>query len=143
MTDQSTVSTILHIIQSWAEQRKDIIGLALIGSHARGEARRDSDLDLVILTDKTDLFHSSSNWLQEIKWQQVGASVKSTEDANYGVVWSRHVMLSTGLEIEFCFAPLWWITNPVESKSLEILNKGNKILLDPEKYFHTALQCKE
>ena len=36
----------------WAREREDVAALVLVGSWARGTNRPDSDIDLVILTEK-------------------------------------------------------------------------------------------
>lgn len=35
----------------WAQNREDVLGILLVGSWARGTARADSDLDLMVLVD--------------------------------------------------------------------------------------------
>jgi predicted nucleotidyltransferase len=49
------VGELLDRVTRWAAARSDLIGLALVGSHARGEARPDSDIDLVLLARRTSL----------------------------------------------------------------------------------------
>jgi predicted nucleotidyltransferase len=41
---------IIDAIVIWATAEPTIKALALVGSHARGTARADSDIDLVLLT---------------------------------------------------------------------------------------------
>lgn len=51
------VSAILADVCRWARSRSDILGVALVGSHASGRAGEESDVDLAIVTDtwvKTD-----------------------------------------------------------------------------------------
>jgi hypothetical protein len=40
---------ILQIIVDWAKKQPTIQAVAVVGSHARGAARADSDIDLVLL----------------------------------------------------------------------------------------------
>jgi Nucleotidyltransferase domain len=47
---QARVGELLERATAWARRRPDIRGLALVGSWARGSARTDSDVDLVVLT---------------------------------------------------------------------------------------------
>ena len=42
---------IIRSVADWAARQEDIIGVAVVGSWARKNARMDSDVDLVILTD--------------------------------------------------------------------------------------------
>jgi hypothetical protein len=43
------IAAFTEAITAWAAARTDIVGVAVVGSHARGTSRTDSDLDLVIL----------------------------------------------------------------------------------------------
>jgi predicted nucleotidyltransferase len=45
------VNDFLVELRQWAAERCDILALAVIGSHARGTARPDSDVDVVIIVD--------------------------------------------------------------------------------------------
>src|SRR6185436_15676830 len=96
--------------------RSDIVGLALVGSWARGTASADSDIDLILLTPNPDTFRISTAWLTQIDWPKLGLSVQSCRDAKYGVVWSRHVRLSDRMQIEFGFAfPSWTASRPCDA----------------------------
>src|SRR6266542_5736970 len=96
-----TLARLLQAVTAWASARNDIIGLALVGSYARGTANAESDIDLVLLTPAPNAFRESLNWLTEIDWSSLGVSVNSTRDAQYGAVWSRHAQLSNGVRVEF------------------------------------------
>ena len=71
--------------------RRDILALALVGSWARGEARTNSDIDLMFLTEQPLLFRKNAAWLKEIDWDD--RQIERWEDKDYGAVWSRHVYL--------------------------------------------------
>jgi 8-oxo-dGTP pyrophosphatase MutT (NUDIX family) len=47
---EDRVESILAGITCWAASRRDLCAVALVGSWARGAARDDSDIDLVLLT---------------------------------------------------------------------------------------------
>ncbi len=52
-------------------------------------------------------------------------------DVFYGAVWSRHVILSDGCEVEFSFgAPSWANATPVDQGTLSVISKGWHVLLD-------------
>ena len=46
---------LLNKVTQWAKNT-GITGLALIGSYARGEARADSDIDLILVTPQPSMF---------------------------------------------------------------------------------------
>ena len=46
----------------WASTREDMQAIALVGSYARGAARTDSDIDVVLLTDEPQIY------LEDIRW---------------------------------------------------------------------------
>jgi predicted nucleotidyltransferase len=60
------VGTLLGRITNWAQARPDVRAVALVGSWARGAARPDSDVDLMLLVDEPELFERETDWLEEI-----------------------------------------------------------------------------
>jgi hypothetical protein len=122
---------VLVEVMQWAEARS-FSGLALVGSYARGQARERSDIDLVLLANDPDVFRQDAAWLTEIAWSRAGVHPLAHEDAQYGAVWSRHVQLDNGLEIEFSFAPLSWAdTTPIDPGTRRVVMDGCRILYDP------------
>jgi predicted nucleotidyltransferase len=49
-----SVAEILIGVRGWAARQAGVSGVALVGSHARGAARADSDVDLVLLCEAPD-----------------------------------------------------------------------------------------
>lgn len=131
-SQMSPIAPLLEVVTEWAAIRGDIVGLALVGSWARGTALPDSDIDLILLTPNPDAFHISSAWLMEIDWLRLGLSVQSFRDAKYGVVWSRHVELSGGTLVEFSFGlPSWAATRPCDAGTQSVVSRGCRVLFDP------------
>ena len=62
MKNLEHIRNFLNAFVSWASAHTDVQAIALVGSFARGEARDDSDIDLVILTDQPQTY------LEELKW---------------------------------------------------------------------------
>jgi hypothetical protein len=123
------VEHVLAAVTVWAECRT-VRGLALVGSHARGQAKPDSDVDLILLVNDPLLFRTDTAWLAEIDW---GFRPVAHRDADYGAVWSRHVRLADGLEIEFGFAsPSWADVEPVDAGTQRVITDGCRILNDPD-----------
>jgi len=53
---------ILQTILAWATAQPKIRAVALVGYHARGTARSNSDIDLMLLTTDPDTFRADSTW---------------------------------------------------------------------------------
>jgi predicted nucleotidyltransferase len=117
------VPQLTERLVSWARERADIRGLALVGSWARGGARPDSDLDVVLLT--TSLEH-----YKELTWP--GAELVRTRD--WGGLTERRLRLASGLELEFGVAPLEWAsTDPLDEGTQAVVRDGMRILHDPDR----------
>jgi hypothetical protein len=127
----SSIEQLLTVVTRWTESRDDVLGLALVGSQAQGTASEDLDVDFVLLIIEPEDFRVDDTWLQEVQWIFLGLSVAAWRDVIYGAVWSRHVVLSDGCEVEFSFgAPSWANTTPVDQGTLSVISKGWRILLD-------------
>jgi predicted nucleotidyltransferase len=127
--DDAQIDEILSRIAAWARSRADILGLALVGSWARGTARYDSDIDLVILVSEPEKFRADVHWLAEIEWTD--RDITAWHDAQYGSAWSRHVELWPDREIELTFcAPSWAATNPIDPGTIQVVSGGCRILVD-------------
>ena len=127
------VGSILEKVTRWATGRNDISAVALVGSWARGTARADSDIDLVLLTPDPLRFRQNDRWLGEIDWRSIGATVATWRYADYGIVWSRHLRLADGTEIEFGFGPLAWASvDAIDPGTFQVIGDGCRILYDPQ-----------
>jgi predicted nucleotidyltransferase len=51
----------------WAQGQAGVNAVALVGSHARGVARSDSDVDLVILADHPDAYLTNPEWVDKVR----------------------------------------------------------------------------
>jgi hypothetical protein len=125
------VERVLCEILTWVEREHAVRGLALAGSYARGAACKDSDIDVVVLVEDPESF-LNERWLDEIDWRRVGASPVETRFVRYGLVWSNHVQLEDGLEVEFGFAPLSWAARPLDIGTRQVISGGCRILYDPD-----------
>lgn len=115
------VKQALEVVLQWTQGQPSIRGLALVGSHARRQARPDSDVDLVFLVDDPDQFRVDAAWLTEIDWNSVTMRPVAHRDAQYGVLWARHVQLDNDLEIEFGFAPRSWADSPIDPGTWQVV----------------------
>jgi uncharacterized protein len=126
--DGEQLEKMLALIMAWAHSRTDILALALVGSRARGDARPDSDVDLVLLASEPQAFRHDETWPGEIAWRNGG--VVHQHDADYGAAWSRHIEVDNG-EIEFAFAgEAWAAVDPVDAGTARVISDGCRILVD-------------
>lgn len=122
----------LEAATHWARERDDIVGLALIGSHARDAARPDSDVDLSVLCKHSDVLTDNQDWAARF-----GKILKiSTEQ--YGVTCSVRVFYDAGLEVEFGIADPSWASLPLDSGTRRVISDGIRILYDPIGLFGKA-----
>jgi predicted nucleotidyltransferase len=119
----SAESFIEHV-RRWAEVRDDIRALALVGSHARGDARSDSDVDLVVVC--TD----SARYLADTDWLSTFDEVTRFSFEDWGQVQSVRVFYRNGPEVEFGITGTAWMAIPPDRGTAEVLKNGSSILLD-------------
>ncbi|MBZ0291335.1 MAG: nucleotidyltransferase domain-containing protein [Anaerolineae bacterium] len=118
----------------WAGDQSDIQAVALVGSYARGTAREDSDVDLVIVTSDPKLYLNDNAWVDSF------GSVQSIQHEDWGLVQSKRVMYEGGLEVEFGITTTEWTqTEAVDPGTAAVVSDGMRILYDPHGVLH-ALQ---
>ena len=133
MTSAAQLEQIVVVLTAWAERTPSILGLALIGSHARGVARADSDIDVMVLTQEPDLFLHSVAWIEDIDWGAAHSSIAGWRDVQYGRVWSRHFRLADGSALELSFAePNWAAVDPLDAGTRDAIAGGFRVLFDRE-----------
>jgi uncharacterized protein len=121
------VQRILDLAREWAEAKTDVRGLALVGSWARGEAHPDSDVDLVLLAVRKERYVADDDWLRHLGCRAVVGT------APRGPVVERRVRMASGLEVEFCLAPLYWASLfPLDSSTRRVAADGMQLLHDPD-----------
>jgi hypothetical protein len=132
MIPSTAITPLLTLFVRWAVSDDDVLAVALAGSYARGETRPDSDVDLVVLTTDQERFRRQSQWVEDFHWEHLGVQVSSWADEDYGALWSRRLVLSSGLEVEVGFAaPSWAAIDPIDAGTQQVVRGGMRILLDP------------
>jgi hypothetical protein len=122
---------VANAVADWASAQADIRGLTIIGSHARGAARPDSDIDLTALALDPKAFKADTVWPHAIAWP--GMRLINWADESYGVVWSRRIRFEPSCEVELSFGPLSWAAlNPVDLGTRRIVLDGFRVLYDPD-----------
>jgi uncharacterized protein len=135
-------NAIVSAVTAWALAREDIRAMALVGSWARGNPHQDSDIDLLLLSDCADEYRRRRKWLTEIDFAGVGYRVLSTENASYGLVWSRHVTLVPTAEVELTFARRSWARiNPVDVGTRSVVRDAFRVIFDQDRILATLVDA--
>jgi len=105
--------------------RRDIIGLLLVGSCAGNAVRPDSDFDLIVLTTD-EARYADNSWANEL------AIGELTRIQPWGPITERRFATASGLEVEIGIgAPDWANTNPVDAGTHSVVTDGARPLHDP------------
>ena len=123
------VDDVLAAIGAWAPRRDDIRAVALVGSWARGAATETSDVDVVVLTDQLATYVDRDDWVADA----LGGRAAMVRTAEWGVLTERRARTSSGLEVEFGFAPCAWAAvDPVDPGTAGVVREGCVPLFDPD-----------
>ena len=130
--NHASAEAVIAAVAAWARTRDDVRALALVGSWARGNAGPGSDVDLLVLSDCAEGYRGSHEWLNEIDFAGAGHSIKSSDDATYGTVWSRHIHLCPIGEVELTFATFGWAGAPIDAGTRAIVRDALRIIVDKD-----------
>ncbi len=134
MTNQ--VDALLSQITTWAREQPNVLALALVGSYARGTARADSDVDLVLVCEVPSILLDDTRWVHQF------GEVVGTRHGDYGLVQSKHVQYQLDLEnilleVEFGItSAIWTATNPPDRATCYCVLDGMRTLYDPGERLH-------
>ncbi len=118
------IEAFLKKLVDWAIFQEDIIGVFLVGSYARNSFKETSDVDLVIITQKPDLYLKDDSWIGKFGYAE------KIMDEHWGLLKTKRVFYKNGFEIEYNFTTADWIKIPADEGTKKVLTDGNKILLD-------------
>lgn len=111
---------------TWTAQQNDIQSILLVGSHARGQAKPTSDIDLCILVDHPKKYLSDHTWAEQF------GVIQKIQTEYYGKVTSLRIHYKSGLEVEYSFTTPDWADIPVDEGTRKVITDGVKILYDPK-----------
>ncbi|MBN2460872.1 MAG: nucleotidyltransferase domain-containing protein [Candidatus Cloacimonetes bacterium] len=118
------VRNLLHAVTRWAENNPDLLGVALVGSYARGKAKIDSDVDLVFLALNPEDLITKPEWIKEF------GDVESLRFEDWGILTSLRVFYQGGFEVEYGITTSEWAREPLAEGTRQVIANGMKILLD-------------
>ena len=119
-----TERLFLDKLRNWAELQTDIYAILLVGSHARGDAKPDSDVDLVIICNEP------SDYLKQVEWIREFGKPSRKVFEDWGIVTSVRVWYEDGLEVEFGITTEDWVKEPLDEGTKRTINDGYQILVD-------------
>jgi predicted nucleotidyltransferase len=114
----------LDAFVSWASDQADVQAIALVGSYARGAARDDSDIDLVILTDQ------SEKYLDDIRWTERFGTVEKHQTEDYGKLTSVRIWYQNGPQVEYGITTPDWAATPLDAGTREVILDGMIVLFE-------------
>ncbi len=89
-----------------------------------------SDVDLVVLTDETEPYVAGAEWIRAATGQGEGRIIRTRK---WGPLTERRVELTSGLLIEYGFAPVAWArTDRLDPGTARVVIDGFRILHDPD-----------
>lgn len=118
------VDQFLKAITGWASSQSNMLALALVGSHARVTARKDSDVDLVLITSQPDRYLDNFDWMQQF------GSVARFQKEYYGLVTSIRTWYKDGLEVEYGITDVRWTADPLDEGTRLVITDGCRILFE-------------
>ena len=110
----------------WINRQADVVGVALVGSRARGTATEKSDVDLMILTSDVEKYLGAPEWLAQF------GRIEETRIETWGRVRTIRTFYEGGVEIEYNFAEAQWASIPIDAGTWRVVSEGMRILYDPE-----------
>ncbi|HEY0605103.1 MAG TPA: nucleotidyltransferase domain-containing protein [Herpetosiphonaceae bacterium] len=121
---EETVAQFLEEFTAWAAAQPDVQAVALVGSHARDAARPDSDVDLVVIADRPELYVQNTGWIERF------GHVERQQTEDYIKLISVRVWYADGREIEYGLTDPSWAALPLDPGSQQVIADGMRVLFE-------------
>ncbi len=119
---------LIHDVVRWASGQPEVRALVLVGSQARGAARPDSDVDLVIVSEQP------ARLLNDRAWIHTFGTVVQQATEEWGRLKSLRIRYDEGPEVESGVTDVAW-ADPGDDSTLAVLLDGARVLLDRDGLF--------
>lgn len=126
------LAPFLHAVATWVHNQEDILAVGLVGSWARGTARADSDVDLVLIVADPDTYMNTDAWVS------LFGPVSAIHDERWGPLFrSKRLHYRDRREVEFGFTTMAWAaTEPLDAGTRQVVADGLQLLYDPRGVLH-------
>ena len=122
-----SIEGFLQEFRGWAIRNHEVLGVGIVGSWARGTAKPDSDLDLILITTLPEKYLETTDWITYF------GTIREVKSEDWGMVQTRRVFYQDGSEIEFNITTKEWvITDPVDDGTKQVVREGMIIVYDPQ-----------
>jgi predicted nucleotidyltransferase len=128
------VSDFLKSLVEWAKNEPDLMALALVGSHARGEASPQSDVDLILLLRNPKEYLKDRNWISEF------GEPSHIVQEDWGKVTSLRVLYTDGKEVEYGLTNLDWGSDPSDEGDAHAIGNGLIVLYEIDGHLSNKLK---
>jgi predicted nucleotidyltransferase len=125
-TNRQQLRPFLTEFCRWTASQPDILAVALLGSYARDEATRASDVDLLIIAAEP------KKYLEDTSWAQSFGTISRQRFENYGKVISLRISYSGSHEVEYSFTEETWCALPFDEGTEKVISGGMEILCERE-----------
>jgi len=132
MTD---VTAFLARLVQWARAEPGLVAMALVGSHARGTARPDSDIDIVLVCDFPQDYLADRRWVKRF-----GTPVRLAVE-EWGIVTSLRVWYAGGREVEYGLAPADWAADPMDEGDARVVADGIRVLFERDGFLSRRIRA--
>jgi predicted nucleotidyltransferase len=128
------VRAFLQSVVEWAKNEPDLMALALVGSHARGEASPESDVDLILLLSNPKEYLNDRDWISEF------GEPRHIVHEDWGKVTSLRVLYTEGLEVEYGLSNLAWGSDPSDEGDAQVIGNGLIVLYEKDGHLSNKLK---
>lgn len=123
----AAIEFVVDRVAAWAAAQPDVVAVAMVGSRARGTARADSDLDLVLLSWDPERYVHGEDWAHELGAGEVAGS------AHRGMLVEQRLKAAWGPELDVGIgSPRWASVSPLDAGTERVAREGLRIVYDPE-----------
>jgi predicted nucleotidyltransferase len=124
MTGAQSAEGFLKKFSDWALRQTNIKAVALVGSHARNAATETSDIDLVIITTRPEIY------VQDQRWVENFGEVERHQVEDHGLLTSVRAWYADGTEVEYGFTDERWSALPLDEGTRQVISDGMKIIFE-------------